>query len=87
MQSNYASIPIIATLAHSNTIDPKMDYFIGIQLFSRELPLWGVETKKKKRKTSFLRFRPDFKKIVRKIIIQERKKKITGILTLKQVSQ
>lgn len=86
MQSNYAPIPIIATLAHSNTIDPKMDYFIGIQLFSRELPLWGVETKKKK-KTSFLRFRPDFKKIVRKIIIQERKKKITGILTLKQVSQ
>lgn len=36
-----------------------MDYFIGIQLFSRELPLRGVETKKeeeKKKKTPFLRF-------------------------------
>lgn len=66
-----------------------MDYFIGIQLFSRELPLRGVETKKeeeKKKKNTVSSFPSDFKNLL-EIIMQEKGKKITKILTLQRVSQ
>lgn len=65
-----------------------MDYFIGIQLFSRELPLRGVETKKEKKekKNTVSSFPSDFKNLL-EIIMQEKGKKITKILTLQRVSQ